>query len=529
MNSKLKTAVIIAAVAIISALTSFFTMVAWAGKSDKVFPGVTVRGTDLGNMTKTEAGQVLEEYARLVGRETVTIRFDGHSGSVELAGAGLDIKVDAMVNKAWSIGREGNLLTQWQERRAVAQNGREIPLEFSVSRKKFGTVINEMTKAVRVSPKDAALIITDEDTVEVIDSAKGVGVDIDDGYRQLNKLIEENKITENPEIALQLIDINPARTKEDLEKMRVNGLLASFTTKFDAGKTNRVYNIKVAAAALDGQMIKPGEEFSFNSIVGPRSQEAGYKMAPTILNNEFIDSLGGGVCQVSTTLYNTLLLANVEIKERSNHSLVVSYVPLGQDAAVSYGGKDLKFRNNLPGALIIKSSVSGNRITLKLFGDTSLRKTIKVVNTVVKEYPFKIIYKDDPALPKGEQVVDQKGVKGYRVTSRMLIYEGGNLVESRTLSPSYYKPLDQVVLVGTKPVPAKPVQGGQTGDQTGDQTGNQAGDQAGQPPNGEPGGDNSGDSTGEDNTGNDSTENDSTGNDGDPSSDTSPGDMPPDG
>lgn len=453
MRGKVKVAVTVFAVLIVCGVISFITVVAAAGKSNRIFPGVAAKGIQLGNQTTDEARSVLDGYENELKNKTITVKFEGGDGQFTLADIALQVNAKNVLDKAWSVGRRGNLLEQWRERKNTAKYGLELPIEVSFDKNKLRLILDNLTKTVRIPPQDAKIVIMPEGTVQILDSFIGKGFDNENALAQLNSIINENA---NPEIELKAISLKPAVTTVDLTNLRVNGEIASFTTSFDINKTNRVFNIRVAAAALDGQIIKPGETFSFNSVVGPRSQEAGYKMAPTILNNEFIDSLGGGVCQVSTTMYNALLQADVEILQRSNHSLTIRYVPLGQDAAVAYGGKDLKFKNSLPSALVIKSSVVGNKVTIKLFGDFALKKNVRIVNSIIKEYPFQIVYKDDATLSKGTQHVEQKGAKGFRVTSLMLIYQNGQLTGQKTLPASHYAPMDEIILVGTKPVAATP-------------------------------------------------------------------------
>lgn len=453
MSRKVKIAVLIFVVLLTSAVVSFVSAVAVAGSSDKIFPGVSFKGTNLGNMTKDEARQSLADYADNFGTKTVNAVYKGGSGTFKLSDVEFKVNTTQIVDKAWQAGRQGNFLEQWQERRRMAQMGTEIPLEFSFSKTKMQVVLDKFTEKIRIPPKDAKLIVTPEETVMIAESSKGWGVDVEDSYKQLQEIIKQDR---EPSMKIKMVEIIPKETTNNIRKLKINGVLAKFTTRFNTAKRNRTYNIRVAAAALDGQVIKPGEVFSFNKIVGPRSQEAGYKTALIILNNEFVEDLGGGVCQVSSTLYNALLRADVQILQRSSHSLVITYVPLGQDAAVAYGVKDLKFKNNLPCAIIIKSSVVGNSLTFKLLGDTALRKTVSISNTIIKESPFKIVYKNDPTLPVGKQVVEQKGAKGYVVTSRIAVYQGGKLISKRFLSSSKYKPTDHLILVGTGGASAGP-------------------------------------------------------------------------
>ncbi len=453
MTKYVKTVILIVVLLSISAVVSFITFIEVTGNSNRIFPGVTLKGVSLGNLTKNQAADAVEDYVGSLQGKYITVHFDGGSGRIRVSDTGLQADTDNIVQEAWSVGRTGSFLQQWQERKAVAQNGRKIPFKVTFSKEKFRNSLNDITREVRVPPRDARLVITPQDTVEIVEGTKGTEIDFEGAFEQLEPIFRDDL---NPEINVSLVEVNPSQTTEDIKNLRINGVLAEFTTRFNAENTNRSENVRVAAMALDGKMIKPGEAFSFNEVVGPRSQEAGYKNAKIILNNEFIDGLGGGVCQVSSTLYNALLRAGIEVKERHNHSLVVTYVPMGQDAAVVYGAKDLKFTNNLPCAVIIKTVMTRNTVTFKLFGDTALKRNVRIINNVIKEYPFKIAYKNDPTLPKGQQVVANKGQNGYRVVSKMMVYEGNRLIETKQLPSSYYKPLDQVVNVGVKPVQGAP-------------------------------------------------------------------------
>lgn len=442
-GSKLKIAVILIGVLLISAIAAFGAAVYIMGQKDMIFPGVRVGGTELGGLTRQEALTKIKEYEKALADKTISVTYQGGGGAFRLHETGFRLAAEDMVAKAYVKGRRGSWLTQWRERQQLAGTLGDIPLAYTADKKKLHQALDEITKAVRVPPRDAVLAVNPDDTVQIIESTDGYGVDLEAAWDWLTK-----EAVAGSEMSLKLVPVRPARTTEDVRAMGVNGLVTQFTTRFDLRKTNRVFNIKVAAEALDGLEIKPGQEFSFNKIVGPRSQEAGYKLAPAILNNEFVDSLGGGVCQVSTTLYNTILLADLQLVERSSHSLVVSYVPLGQDAAVAYGGKDLRFKNNYDTYLLIKSQLVGNSITFKLYGDQKNKKEVRIVNTVINDYPYETVTKQDTALAAGKQTVKQKGVKGYKVVSQKLVYSGGRLLKKEKLPASFYNPQDHIILTG---------------------------------------------------------------------------------
>ncbi|WP_418792295.1 VanW family protein [Phosphitispora sp. TUW77] len=455
MSRNVKVVFMISVILLISVVVSFISFIELTGRSDRIFPGVCLKGINLGNMTKNQAAAAIEDYIGSLEDKYITVHFNGNrgSGKIRALDTGLQADTDNMLQAAWLVGRSGTYLQQWQERKASADNGREIPLEVSFSKDKVRNIFNHITSELRLPASDARLIITPQETIEIVEATTGIEIDFEGAYSQLEPIFRDDLV---PEINVNFLEVAPSKTTDDITNLRINGILAEFTTWFNAENNNRSENVRVAAMALNGRMIKQGEVFSFNEVVGPRSQEAGYKNAKIIQNNEFIDGLGGGVCQVSSTLYNALLRAGIDIQERHNHSLVVTYVPMGQDAAVVYGAKDLKFTNNLPCALIIKTSTTKNTVTIKLFGDTSQKKSVKIINTVIKEYPFKIVYKNDLTQSKGKQVVVNKGQNGYRVVSKLMVNDGGTFKEFKQLAPSYYKPLDQVVNVGVKPVQPQP-------------------------------------------------------------------------
>ena len=151
-------------------------------------------------------------------------------------------------------------------------------------------------------------------------------------------------------------------------------LLAAYTTNYNSGDVDRSSNLATAARALSGTIVPAGQEFSFNTVVGPRNLATGYREAIVIQNNEFTPGVGGGICQVSSTLYNACLLSGLEIVERHNHSVAIAYVPLGLDATINYGSLDFRFRNNTGGAVYLQSSIGNGRLTIRVFGPKNAAK-----------------------------------------------------------------------------------------------------------------------------------------------------------
>ena len=425
----------------------FFGTGFFVSASQKVLPGIEIMGVDLEGLNREQGIQRLTELEKNLRGTRVVLRFQDRRWPLLLDEVGLNLDEEAVINAALSVGRQGSLVRRWQERKELRETGLSISPVIELDRERLAMRVKELTRDITVEPQDAALKINSDDTVSVVPGKDGIGVDINRLEKDIFSFLLNVK---RPEVVLFLVPVAPARSTELVESMGVNGVLASYTTSFDPSKISRVYNINVAARALDELMVGPGEEISFNKVVGPRSSEAGYKTAPVIINNEFVDGLGGGVCQVSTTLYNSVLLANLEIVERTNHSLPISYVPVGRDATVVYDAIDFKFRNNTGNYLYIKTYVYSNHITVKICGNTAYKRDV-IINSWMgqEETDPRVVYENDPTLPKGEQVVKQEGSKGFKAYAERVVMLNG-VVEKREMLPaSDYSPLNKIILLGT--------------------------------------------------------------------------------
>ncbi|MCL6560503.1 MAG: VanW family protein [Firmicutes bacterium] len=424
----------------------FFGSGFFASASEKVLPGIEVMGVRLEGLNKADGTVRLQELEKNLRATRVVLKHQDRIWPLLLNEVGFGLNEEAIMNAALQAGRQGSPIQRWQERKRFRETGLILQPELEFEREKLEQRVKELTREITVEPRDATFKINPGDTVTVVPGTNGVGVDMDKLQKELTSVLLEGK---KPEVTLSLVPVAPARSTEMVQSMGINGLLAGYTTKFDPSKVSRTYNISVAAKALDELLVQPGHVVSFNKVVGPRSSEAGYKTAPVIVNNEFVDGIGGGVCQVSTTLYNAILLANLEVVERSNHSLPVSYVPKGRDATVFYDSIDFKFRNNTEGYLYLKSYVSGGQITFKIYGNTAYKRDVTVNTWITREVEPKVIYETDPNLPRGVQVVKQEGSKGYKVAAQRVVLRNGVVEKREALPSSDYKAVNKVIAVGT--------------------------------------------------------------------------------
>ena len=244
----------------------------------------------------------------------------------------------------------------------------------------------------------------------------------------------------------------PAMSLAEAKALGISKRIATYTTGV-AGTTNRLDNVGLGAEMLDDSLIAPGKVFSINATTGERTAAAGFKMAPVIIAGKLEDAIGGGMCQVSTTVFNAAFVAGLEIVERTNHMLYISHYPLGRDATVSYGSYDLKFRNDTPNWILLKTTFTGWSLNVSLYSAPLNRKVTSSVGAQYNVTPFTIQKKDDPTLEKGKTKMDTPGVDGWSIDCFRKVWEDSKLIHN-DLFKSVYRMVPQLVLVGTKAKPS---------------------------------------------------------------------------
>ena len=239
------------------------------------------------------------------------------------------------------------------------------------------------------------------------------------------------------------------KTINDLGKEAFPYVVSTFSTKYDASNVNRSTNLKIAAEKINGTVLMPGEEFSYNKVVGKRTVEEGYKDAAIYADGGVVDGLAGGICQISSTLYNAVLLANLEVTERRNHTYTTSYVPAGRDATVVWGTKDFKFKNSRSYPIKIEATVSNGIAEFKIHGVQEEKEyEIKILPVTTGSIPYSTSYVQDASLAPGRQIVSQNGHPGYKVTTYKEVRYNGEVVSKEAISNDTYSPMQTIIRVG---------------------------------------------------------------------------------
>lgn len=285
----------------------------------------------------------------------------------------------------------------------------------------------------------------DPQTQEISESKDGLSFDIASARDELDKA------GIGAQIVIPLIKLIPDVTARDLQSLFYRDVLYSSTTRI-AGTSNRLRNITIAAMAINGIELKPGEIFSFNDTVGKRTADKGYTEAAAYVSGLTVLEIGGGICQVSSTIYDCVLHADLEVVERRNHVFTVAYLPLGNDATVNWGTIDFRFRNNTDYPIRIDTEVDGRDLTITFYGTKFDDNYIEIKYTEISSSDFKLVEKEDESVPQGQSIVKQDGHRGHVVETFKYFYDGdGNLLREEKVGRSSYSSQDRLILIPIPP------------------------------------------------------------------------------
>lgn len=273
------------------------------------------------------------------------------------------------------------------------------------------------------------------------------GIDFEISIDEAKEIISEDKET----YTIPLKITKPKVKVKDLGDKLFKQTLSKYTTIYDAGNYNRSHNISLAAKTVNGTILLPGETFSYNGILGNTNKEKGYKVGTAYSGGKVIESYGGGICQLSSTIYNAALYANLEIVERHNHSYAVNYVPAGRDATVAYGGKNFRFKNNRKYPIKIESNAKNGVVSVSIKGiKEETEYEVVLTSSVLSSTPNKTVYQQNSNLEEGKQKVIQKGYVGRTSIAYKTLKINGETISKTVLSKDVYKPMEKIIEVGTK-------------------------------------------------------------------------------
>lgn len=351
---------------------------------NRVILGVQSEGQSLAGMSETEARQFFLAKARTKMKKTALIVTNGpQHWDIQAADIDLTPSVEQAVREAYDTGRNGSPLTNTLTQMRIALFGKDIRLTATYSDDKLRSKLSAITASLARAPKNASLTLSPKGNIEHHMALTGRQADTSALYDTVAPKLSALALTVRTEIPVE--ETEPVITDDALAS--IDGVLASYHTQYTPG--NRGHNITLAAGKLNGTLVKPNDIFSFNDTVGLRTAAAGYKVAGVILDGQLADGIGGGVCQVSSTLYNAILLAGLTPTARTSHALPSAYCPPGLDATVADGQIDLQFRNQLAHSVYLLTNADGHTLTVYILGTRADfgGKTIRLESTGSRLHP----------------------------------------------------------------------------------------------------------------------------------------------
>lgn len=479
----------------------------------KIMRGVSIQGIDVSNLTVGEAKQKVSSVVGKHMSENILVKHLDFEGIFLPEQLGVSLDIDSTVDEAYSLGRSGNIFENNYSILNLMLNTKDLAVNITYDEALLNSIIgeinsllpdriikpdfyiNDSNELIITSGRDGSVVNTpsfrdslelvlsdfdnDEPTIDIpVVNVQTDNINMDDIYASIYKTPVDAYYTTNPyvvypssngldfaisldeaknlisnyqeEYTIPLKVLYPNVTTNQIGNEAFPDQISKFSTSYTSSGYARSTNIELAAQKLDGVVIMPGETFSYNQAVGQRTKAAGFKEATAYSNGQVVQEVGGGICQVSSTLYNAVLYANLEIVERTNHGFKPSYVKPGLDATVSWGGPDFKFKNNRNYPVRIKTDTSGKVLKIYIYGlKTNNDYTVVLDPQYVSTVYYKTIYQNDSSLGSGESKIIQSGSNGCKTATYKYLYDAnGTLVSSECISRDTYNPHNKIIAVG---------------------------------------------------------------------------------
>lgn len=486
----------------------------------KIIKGVSINGVDVSNLTIDEAKGKLNSIINQEETKNIKLRYEDYELTLVPEQIEVKFDIEEAINKAYAIGRESNIFVNNFNiiKSRLQTNNIEVPI--SINEEKLTEVVNNIQSNIPGAVVESTYSIEGENLI-ISKGVKGIGVNYQELKNLIIEYEKDNFNAEEKEIQIPIIEKEPEEidiekiyneiyteakdayyttepfqifphvvgvdfnismeeakqilqqesdqyiiplrittpniTTDKLGNKAFPDLLGSYTTYYASSSSNRKYNIAKAASSINGKTILPGETFSYNKTIGNPSQANGYRLATGFANGKHVDSYGGGVCQVSSTLYNSVIYANLEIVSRYNHSLPVGYTPPSRDATVYYGGVDFKFKNTRKYPVKIVATTNGSAVTIQIYGVKEENEyEVSIESWITERISCSTVYTDNPNLAQGTERVITKGSNGYRSVAYKVLKQNGQIISKTLLSSDTYNPENREIERGTQEVTVQP-------------------------------------------------------------------------
>ena len=415
----------------------------------RIFDGVQIGGIDVSGMTAEEAHEAVEtRLNELFQTEITLITTGGNEVKMPFFELAPVWSNPGIVDEAASYTSVGNVIERYKMHKDIEHNGMNFQIEVGYDEGVVRSVVDEKCTAFDTPMENPTLSRNNGEFV-ITEGKEGYGVDSEQAVYKIQDELFANVVVGNPVVELPVVNKKPQAASEDLAK--VKDVLGSFTTSFTSSGANRSKNVANGCRLINGTLLYPGEEFSALDKIQPFSEANGYYLAGSYLQGQVVESLGGGICQVSSTLYNAVLRAELQVTERHNHSMIVGYVDKSADAAIAEsGGKNFRFVNNTDYPIYIEGYTQDKHITFKIYGVETRPSSHKVEfksEVIEEKVPDKEVIVPAADYPIG--YVSTQGMHiGYKAKLWKIIYENGTETGREVVNSSTYNPAPRTAVVG---------------------------------------------------------------------------------
>lgn len=417
-----------------------------------VYPGISIGGMDVGGLSRQEEQKKIDDYVSSVRNETITLQVGKKEKAFPLEEIGMTCGNPQVTEEAYQYGKTGNFIERIRTVYQLTKEPRNYKLGFSFDKKKAEKKIRSVEKSFLAKKKDATITRKNGKFI-VTQEVNGIDMDLDKNMDRLIAMLEDGNWDQKDIVfPLEYTEDKAKHTKKELSAIKDK--LGTFTTSYGGSPSGRCANVVNGARLINGTLLYPGDSFSVHDKVAPFTADNGYHLAGSYENGTTVQTYGGGICQVSTTLYNAVLRAELEVLERSNHSMTVHYVQLSEDAAISGDEKDFRFKNSLKNPIYIVGSTDEDqeKITFTIYGKEYRDKdrSIEFVSETTGSTPPKEKIIKDKTMPEGKKVVEKQGHTGYTARLWKVIHVKGKEDKWEQINSSAYMSTPKEVRVGTK-------------------------------------------------------------------------------
>ena len=417
----------------------------WRQGREEAAPGVKAWGVSVGGLSRKEVAKRLEKKRRAFLRQKVKLTAGPKNYRTTWGELGVDVDVRALTRSVMEVGRKGALWTNLVERQRARKGLYSLTPGFSLDRKRALKKLKQIQEKTDRRARKGRLNLRNR---KVVPGKEGYRLHLHASMAQVLKAARFQKTT----VAFKVETLKPRITGEMAKKLDISMVMGWYETTFKStGKyRHRAQNLQVAARKLNGWVIFPGEIFSFNEALGPRTRQEGYRVAPVISAGETVDGMAGGTCQISSTLHAAAYFAGLDIVEADVHSQPSHYIELGLDATVVWPDTDLKLKNPYDFPVVLHYEVAFGRVRTEILGKKRLY-TIGFERRITKQRPYREIFREDPEMPLGKKKIEQRGEFGYHVRRRRVFFDkNGNELKAQYWT-LVYPPTNLIVRKGTKP------------------------------------------------------------------------------